>query len=60
MRLDYLQKMIDLHTFTASSQMLRRRLRMSRNAVIAIGTYIRNLTVRNELAELQETVNHLQ
>lgn len=58
--LDYLQKMIDLHSFASSNQMLRRRWRMSRNAVIAIGTYIRNLTVRNEMAELQEAVHHLQ
>lgn len=58
--LDYLQKMIALHAFAASNKMLRRRWHMSRNAVSAIGTYIRNLTVRNEMVELQETVNQLK
>ncbi len=58
--LDYLQKMVDLHSFAVSKQMVLRRLRLSRNAVIAIGTYIRILTVRNEMAEMQETVKHLK
>lgn len=69
--LDYLQKMVALHTFAASNKMLYRRLRLNPHSIRrrkkslavtaqALATYVRTLTVRNELAEMQATVNHLQ
>ena len=58
--LDYLQKMVDTHAFAASNKMLRRRLRLSRTSVIAMGTYVRTLSVRNEIAEMRATVDQLK
>lgn len=56
---DYLQKMAELQTFAMSNGMLWRRSRLSRNALSAMTAFIRTLTVRNEIAELQATVSHL-
>lgn len=57
--LDYLQKMVDVHAFSTSNKMLLRRLRASREAVGLTTSYLRTLGVRNEMAELKETVKHL-
>lgn len=58
--LDYLHRMVDLHSFAASNAMLARRWRTARNAIIAVGTYVRTLTVRNEMSEVRDTIHHLQ
>lgn len=58
--LEYLQKMIDLYTLTASAKMLRRRLRTSHSVAITMSNLLRTLTIRNEIAELRAIVQRLQ
>jgi hypothetical protein len=58
--LDYLQRMSEILAQAASNKTLWKRWRMSRNAVIAAANYLSTVDLRNEVAELQETVNQLK
>jgi radical SAM superfamily enzyme YgiQ (UPF0313 family) len=58
--LDYLQKMDEVLSLAASNKTLWRRWRMSRNPMIAAANYLSTADLRNELAELKETVKHLK
>lgn len=56
---DYFQRMVAIFDFTASHQMLWKRWRMSRNAIIAAANYIQTLDLRLEIAEMSEMMAHL-
>ncbi|HMN30715.1 MAG TPA: hypothetical protein PKE45_21360, partial [Caldilineaceae bacterium] len=58
--LDYLRRMDAILAQAASNRTLWRRWRMSRNPMIAAANYLSTLDLRNDVAELQATVNHLQ
>lgn len=57
---DYLQKMLALLDLAASNEMLWNRWRMSRNPIIAAANYLSTMDLRNEVAEMEHMVNHLQ
>lgn len=58
--LDYLQRLIGLHAFAISPGMVRRRLAASPTALIKFTTFFRTFTVRSEMAEIRETIHHLE
>jgi radical SAM superfamily enzyme YgiQ (UPF0313 family) len=58
--LDYLQRMMALLALSASNKTLWNRWRMSRNLMIAAANYLSTLDLRNEVAEMEHMVDHLQ
>lgn len=58
--LDYVQRMLALLAFIASNRTLWRRVRMSRNPMIAAANYLSTMDLRNEVAEMAHMVQHLQ
>lgn len=57
---DYLQKMIEIHAYASSGQMLRRRWQASSQTVVAAGFTLRTLAMQSGTLEMKETVTRLQ